>query len=243
MKQNSRVPPRVKRGTQLPRVLLTRADGQNEELAEALRANGVEAVIVPVLEVAVDAEAVKRAFKTKSCDWVVVTSPNGAKSVAGKLPRGVKVAAVGAHTATALGAHVDLVPDVTNSEGLVAAFPNAPDVGGCVIVCRSDLADDTVVDGLAKKGWTTFGVVTYSVTARDSRTLLSELQSAGHIDAIVVASGSAARALPEAPVIPPVISIGPKTTKVAESLGLNVIATAETQDLAGLLSAVLRAVR
>ena len=226
---------------QLPRVLLTRAEGQNEELAIALRAHGVDAAFVSVLEITVDAEAVKRAFVTDNYDWVVVTSPNGANSIADSLPRNAKVAAVGKHTARAIARNVELVADVTNAEGLVNAFPPAPADGGCVLVCRSDLADDTVVDGLASKGWTTVGVVTYSVIARNQELLAREFHAAGDIDAIVVASGSAARALP--PVTTPVISIGPKTTAVAESMGLTVVATAETQDVEGLVSAVLRAVR
>ena len=36
----------------------------------------------------------------------------------------------------------------------------------------------------------------------------------------------------------PVVSIGPQTTRVAESLGLRVVAEAETHDLDGLVAAV-----
>lgn len=243
MKNRSPVRRRAKRGKQLPKVLLTRAEGQNEELASALRLQGVDVVVVPVLQVAADTEAVKRALSSRNYDWIVITSPNGARTIAGKVPKNTKVAAVGKHTASAFGGDVDLIAEETNAEGLVAAFPNAPAEGGCVLVCRSDLADDTVVDGLATKGWTAVGVVTYVVSARDADDVSRALQAVGHIDAIVLASGSAARALPPTPVIPPVICIGPKTATAARELGLNVIATAETQDTEGLVTAVLRAVR
>ncbi len=233
----------AKRGTPLPRVLLTRAEGQNEELALALRDQGIEVVIVPFLEIAVDADAVKRAFATKNYDWVVVTSPNGARSVAGRVPKNTKVAAVGKHTANSYGDFVDLIADETNAEGLVASFPTAPDSGGCVLVCRSDLADDTVADGLAAKGWTVIGVVTYEVSARNAKVLLQQLHALGHIDVVVLASGSAARALPASAEAPPVVCIGPKTAAIAKDLGLQVKTTAESQDVEGLVAAIVRAVR
>ena len=57
-------------------------------------------------------------------------------------------------------------------------------------------------------------------------------------DLVVVASGSAAKSFAALGVDIPVVSIGPQTTRVAESLGLRVAAEAETHDLDGLVAAV-----
>ena len=54
----------------------------------------------------------------------------------------------------------------------------------------------------------------------------------------MVASGSAAKSFAALGVDIPVVSIGPQTTRVAESLGLRVVAEAETHDLDGLVAAV-----
>jgi uroporphyrinogen-III synthase len=57
-------------------------------------------------------------------------------------------------------------------------------------------------------------------------------------DLVLLASGSAARSFAALGVDVPVISIGPQTTEVAESLGLRVVAEAKTHDLDGLVAAV-----
>ena len=225
------------------RVLLTRASGQNEELAGLLRANGIEPVIVPVLEVTLDTTELKKVVASRKFDWVVVTSPNGARSVKGLVNGATRLAAVGNHTAAVLDRVPDLIAEVTNAEGLVDVFPESSASNGAVLVCRSDLADETVADGLRSKGWDVEVVITYRVAARDPKVIQSEIESAGHLDAIVLASGSAARALPQAPAMPKVVCIGPKTEDVAREVGLKPCGTAATQDAQGLLEAVLRAVR
>ncbi len=243
MKSNSCAPLPVKLGLLLPRVLLTRAAGQNESLAAALSEHGIEPVVIPVLEIRVDTQALEIELARTVFDWVVATSPNGARTVADHIPNGCKVAVVGKTTEEALGRHADLVAEVTNAEGLVEAFPIATVDGGKVLVCRSDLADDTVSAGIAAKGWSVIDVITYSVHSRDPQVIVKEVHNAGHIDLIVLASGSAAQALPIGPRMPGVVCIGPKTEIVARGLGLDVRATAESQDTEGLVAAVLRAVR
>ena len=54
----------------------------------------------------------------------------------------------------------------------------------------------------------------------------------------MLASGSAAQSFAALGADIPVVSIGPQTTRVAESLGLRVVAEAETHDLDGLVAAV-----
>jgi len=57
-------------------------------------------------------------------------------------------------------------------------------------------------------------------------------------DVVVLASGSAARAYAWIGGEAPAVSIGPETTRVAESVGLTVAVEAETHDLDGLVAAV-----
>jgi uroporphyrinogen-III synthase len=57
-------------------------------------------------------------------------------------------------------------------------------------------------------------------------------------DAVVLASGSAARAYAGIGGSAPAVSIGPETTRVARSVGLEVVGEAPTHDLAGLVAAV-----
>jgi uroporphyrinogen-III synthase len=59
MRSNSYVPLPAKQGLLLPRVLLTRAAGQNESLAAALGEHGIEPVVIPVLEIRVDTQALE----------------------------------------------------------------------------------------------------------------------------------------------------------------------------------------
>jgi uroporphyrinogen-III synthase len=54
----------------------------------------------------------------------------------------------------------------------------------------------------------------------------------------VLASGSAARAYAAIGGHAPAVSIGPETTRIAESVGLGVVAEAESHDLDGLVAAV-----
>jgi uroporphyrinogen-III synthase len=57
-------------------------------------------------------------------------------------------------------------------------------------------------------------------------------------DVVVLASGSAARAYAGVGGTAPAISIGPQTSRIAESVGLEIAAEARSHDLDGLVAAV-----
>jgi uroporphyrinogen-III synthase len=57
-------------------------------------------------------------------------------------------------------------------------------------------------------------------------------------DVVVLASGSAARAYAGIGGALPAVSIGPQTSLVARSVGLEIVGEAATHDLAGLVAAV-----
>ncbi|MBA2361630.1 MAG: uroporphyrinogen-III synthase, partial [Actinobacteria bacterium] len=62
-----------------------------------------------------------------------------------------------------------------------------------------------------------------------------------HADMVVLASGSAARALAAIRTDLPVVTIGPVTTRAARAAGLVVRAEAASQDAQGLVDAIGRA--
>jgi uroporphyrinogen-III synthase len=211
------------------RVIVTRAREQAGPLAERLEALGCEVVLCPLIELE---SAGPPELDVTEYDWVVVTSPRGARELAerrrGKLP---SVAAIGPGTAAALrkrGIEPRLVPRVSTQEGLVAEFPQPP---GRVLFAGAQDARPYLAEALRADT-----VVVYRT--RELRPA-EEL----HGDLAVLASASAARAFAALRVEIPVVSIGPETTREARARGVRVIAEAEQHDLDGLVSAVQRATR
>ena len=202
------------------RVIVTRPEGQEEALVRGLQALGHEVVHCPLIELeALGDEPVD----VTGYDWVIVTSANGARELRRRM-RGTpkRVAAIGAATAAALGA-ADLVPRVSTQEGLLAELPRP---AGRVLFAAAEGARQLLVDELDA----TF------VPLYRTRELEPSNLPAG--DLVVLASASAARAFARLGVALPAVSIGPQTSAAARGAGVDVVAEAETHDVAGLLAAV-----
>ena len=207
------------------RVIVTRPEGQADELAERLRALGHEVVLCPLVRIEPFGD---EPIDATPYDWVVVTSANGARELARRLagkPRWF--AAIGPATAAALaerGLEPDLVPSVATQEGLLAELPRP---AGRVLVAAAERARRLLVDELDADFVPLYRTVE----------LRPEAVPAG--DLVVLASGSAARAFARLGADVPVVSIGPQTTAVARAGGLHVLAEAGTHDVDGLLNAVV----
>jgi uroporphyrinogen-III synthase len=163
-------------------------------------------------------------------DWVVVTSPRGARELAERR-RGVLplVAAIGPGTAAALREHgiePTLVPRVSTQEGLVAEFPAEP---GRVLFAGAEDARPYLAEALSADT-----VVLYRTREVRPAEILEG-------DLVVLASASAARAFGALGLDIPAVSIGPETTREAEARGVRVVSEAETHDLDGLVAAVIEA--
>ena len=204
------------------RVIVTRPRLQAGPLVGRLEALGAEVVECALIEIErMSDDPVDAA----GYDWLVVTSPNGADELARRglnLPR---VAAVGPGTAEQLRSHgiePAFVPRESSQDGLLREFPQPP---GRVLFAAAEGARRDAIDALGAD----------FVPLYRTR-LLSPHPPEG--DAVVLASGSAARAYAAIGGDAPAVSIGPETTRVARSLGLTVVAEAETHDLDGLVSAV-----
>ena len=205
------------------KVVVTRPREQAGPLVARLEALGHEVVECPLIKI----EPLVGPVDVEGYDWVVVTSPNGARElsarVRGTLP---KVAAVGpgtAETLRELGIEPAFVPRVSSQDGLLEEFPQP---SGRILFAAAEGARLGPVEELGADF-----VPLY-------RTHLVRPQAAPEGDLVVLASASAARSFGALGVDIPAVSIGPQTTKAAESAGLRVVAEAERHDLEGLVSAV-----
>ena len=209
------------------RVIVTRAAGQIEPLAQRIEALGHEVVRCPLIELEpIGPDRVE----VDGYDWVVVTSPFGARELLrrahGPLPA---VAAIGPGTAAALregGAEADLVPRVATQEGLIAELARPP---GRVLFAGAERARRLLVEELGAE----------FLPLYRTRELRPDPPPRG--DLVVLASASAAQALAALQLDLPAVSIGPETTRAAEAAGIRVVAEAERHDLDGLVAAVARA--
>ena len=234
------------------RVVVTRPQDQAASLVEALEAEGATAVPVPVIEIA-DPEdggvALRSALGSLGAhDWLVLTSPNGAARVSEArpdgLPPGVQVAVIGPGTrdrAEALGMAVDLVPDRSIAEGLVAVFPSPPAGGGRVVLARAQIARSELPHQLSARGWRVDDVPAY-------RTLPVEVddeqrRQCRHADVVAFTSSSTVTHLLAGAGrenLPPVIAcIGPATAATAREAGLHVDVQAIEHTVPGLVAAIV----
>jgi uroporphyrinogen-III synthase len=204
------------------RVIVTRPRDQAGPLVERLEALGHSIVECPLIEIErisddpIDADGY---------DWVIVTSPNGADELARRGVNLPRLAAVGPGTAERLREHglePAFVPRVSSQDGLLAEFPRP---AGRVLFAAAENARRRPIEELGADY-----VPLYSTR------LLAPAPPDG--DIVVLASGSAARAYAAIGGGAPAVSIGPQTSRVAEGVGLTVVAEAPSHDLDGLVAAV-----
>ncbi len=207
------------------KVIVTRPRDQAGPLVARLEELGLEIVECPLIEI----EPFDGAVDVEGYEWVIVTSPNGARELArrvkGSLP---KVAAVGpgtAETLRELGIEPAFVPKVSSQDGLLEEFPRPE---GRVLIAAAEGSRRRAIEALQAD----------FVPLYRTRLVTPEQPPEG--DVVVLASGSAARSFAALGTDVPAVTIGPQTTKVAQGLGLRVAAEAETHDLDGLVGAVRR---
>jgi uroporphyrinogen-III synthase len=204
------------------KAIVTRPRSQARPLVERLEQLGVEVVECPLIEIERTSDD---PVDGDGYDWLVVTSPNGADEVARRGVNLPRLAAVGPGTAEALRAHglePAFVPRESTQEGLVREFPER---GARILFAAAEGARRHAIDALGAD----------FVPLYRTRLLTPEPPDG---DVVVLASGSAARAYAGAGGSAPAVSIGPETTRVARSVGLEVVAEAPTHDLDGLAAAV-----
>ena len=205
------------------RVVVTRPREQAGPLVQRLEELGHEVVECPLIEI----EPLGEPVEVDGYEWVIVTSPNGARELVanarGELP---KVAAVGpgtAETLLELGVEPGFVPQISSQDGLLAEFPRP---AGRVLFAAAEGARKRPIEELGADF-----VPLY-------RTRLVQPATPPEGDLVVLASGSAARSFAALGTDIPAVSIGPQTTEAAREAGLEIVAEARTHDLDGLIAAV-----
>ncbi len=240
------------------RIVVTRAREQASELVEQLVALGAATVEVPAIEIAEPADggaalsaAVER-LAGGEYEWLVLTSPNGARRLLAALRAGghdaralggVRLAAIGPGTADVLSA-ANLVPDLVPprfvAESLLVSFPDAEPGGPRVLIARAAVARDVLPRGLAARGWAVDVVDAY----RTEPAPLDEQRAAALADAEIVTFTSSSTvvnflaAVGAAAVPPTVAAIGPVTAATAREHGLDVAVEAEVHSIEGLVDAL-----
>jgi uroporphyrinogen-III synthase len=224
---------------------------QRGELGRLLDAQGAAVVHVPLIEILDADPTLLAAAWVPQPDWVIVTSVAGAERVAADVATrpGIRLAAVGSATAQRLhelcGRPPDLVPDRQHATALVEDFVAVDDHPRRVLVAQADRAAPTLVDGLRAAGHEVTAVVAYRTLLRRPGT--DDLGSIARADAVVFASGSAARGWadavrdPAAALPPIVVAIGPTTAAVAAESGLKVTNIAADHSIAGVIDELIDA--
>jgi uroporphyrinogen III methyltransferase / synthase len=185
-----------------------------EPFAEHLRAEGLEVVHRPLIRIEpFDGPRVRVA----DYDWLVLTSRNAVECLFTRLEGGLpRVAAVGPGTAEALrerGVEPAVVPRESTQEGLVAVLPEPV---GRVLFAGAEGARGVIAEELAADLLPLY------------RTVELRPDAFPDVDAVVLASPSAARALAGVAPDKTCVAIGPITAAEARALGLTVAAEAES---------------
>ena len=235
------------------KIVVTRSRQQATTMATKLRELGAEPIEVPTVEIVDPTDGGKEFRKAigqvADYDWLVVTSPNGARRILAELAEGralvgVQLAAVGPKTASILAdAHLvaDLVPDTYVAESLVSKFPTAPRSGGRVLLAQAEVARKVLLEGLQAKGWSVDVVAAYRTDPVEARP--SALADLAEADTITFTSGSTVTnflavygddAMPAN-----IVSIGPITSQVIINAGFVVNLEAAEHTLDGLIAALL----
>ncbi|GAB3040063.1 hypothetical protein GCM10027052_20970 [Parafrigoribacterium mesophilum] len=236
------------------RVLVPRGGKWGDDVAASLRTHGAIPVIAPMINFASaeDPGALSDALQrlaSGTFDWLVVTSATTVDVLVSQqvvIPGGTRIAAVGETTAAALslaGYPVDFVPVGDNSaRGLVREWPKSA-IRGKVLIPQSNIAEPTLVAGLAGLGLDVEFVAAYRTVGVPVTGHIAADVAAGRIHAILVTSGSVARQiqlqlgpLPQHTVV---ACIGPRTAFDARAAGITVHLIAETRSAAGLVEALV----
>jgi uroporphyrinogen III methyltransferase / synthase len=203
------------------KVLVTRQREQAQPLVDALTARGFDVVVEPLIR----AEPLSdEPIPVAGYDWVIVTSPNGARELARRMSgQPVRIAAIGPGTAAELaraGLAASLTAGVHTQEGLVDTFVERPERA---LFVGAEGARDVLADELGAE---------FVAAYRTVELTPAELPDA---DVALLMSPSAARAYARAGGRGPVITIGPQTTHAARERGVDVVAEARSHDLDGLV--------
>ena len=191
------------------RVAVTRDEGSEGELAQALRVQGLEPVPCRVVSTAASPEPRRleeAARHLERYDWLVVSSARAVHALiaardGNRLPASLRTAAVGEHTAALLvkyGAHSPLTAELAGSAALIGVLAAAgPWTSRRCLLPRALDGGRALAAALRRDGAETDEIMAYRTVERPADEIALAWRHA-HADAAVIASPSAARALMKA---------------------------------------------
>lgn len=224
------------------RVLVPRGGPWGERVVALLERRGASAVIAPLIDFAppLDEAALSSALRELAdgeFDWLVVTSATTV-DVLGRIAARTRIAAVGTATEAALGAAgypVAFVPFDNSSSGLIAELPVPR---GRTLVLQSSLASARLANELGAERVAAYRPIELAIEDR-----LRDAVTADQIDAILVTSGSIARAVVAQFGVQPrsvvIACIGPETALAAREAGLRVDLVAPNRTLESLVETLV----
>lgn len=245
------------------RILVTRSRNQAGELSAQLRELGARVIEEPtiIIEPPQDWASLDNSLnRLNDYDWLVFTSPNGARIFLERLwARGLdaralgrlKVAAIGPGTEKALqgfGLKADLTGKTFVAEGLLEALAGQELAGRRFLLPRAAEARDVLVRGLADRGARVTEIAAYHTRRPDrlSPEALDAFKNEPNLMVTFTSSSTAANLagllgpdLAEFQSRVPAVSIGPVTSRTARDLGFRLLAEAGTHTIKGLVDTIL----
>ena len=244
------------------RVLVTRARSQASRLSDGLTKLGAEVVECPVIrsEPLSDTSSLDAAIASLgNYEWIAFASPNSVSQLFKRIYAlgldarslaGVRVAAVGPATVSALRSHgvvADLHPDTFTADALVEAFAKAKISPKTALVLKSDIGRETLPVGLRRLGAEVTELVAYrTVAAEDSAETARSAFDEG-IDAVTFTSSSTVKNLVgmldgDVAAINRAVTVcmGPVTSETASSSGIRVDVVPDEQSIPAMISALSR---
>lgn len=235
------------------RVLVPRGGRWGDEVGAALRSRGAAPVIAPMINFASPEDThvlldALRQLQAGEFNWLAVTSATAVDVLVSQhvsIPRSTHIAAVGEATSAVLraaGYRVDFVPvDDHSAHGLVNQWP-ATSRGERVLIPQSDIAAPTLASGLSDLGLHVEAIAAYrTVGIPVSEDIVADVL-AGSIHALLVTSGSVARAMRDQfgplPKKTIVACIGPYTAADARASGIRVDIVARERSAHGLVESL-----
>jgi len=247
------------------RVLVTRSREQASALSQQLRELGAEPLEYPAIEIAPpkDIAPLDEAIaRLPTYDCLIFTSANGVDAFVTRMSEKgmdmqalarLKIAAIGPATAQALAGHglrVDYLPEVYTSEEIAAGIGDVS--GQRILLPRVERAPKQLAQALRGKGAVVDEVAAYRTLAVGAPDELKALLADGQIDIVTFTSSSTVRNLAaglQGPTPAEVLSrclvacIGPVTARTAARLGIRVDVVAREHTIAGLVEAIVAALR
>jgi len=248
------------------RVLITRPEGQSDEMARLLRDAGADPVELPTVRIVAPRDPALMANAVAHLDqyaWVVFTSVNGVEATFSALDAmqrdarafgAARIAAIGPATAAALrerGIRADVVPDEYRGEAVAQAILAASSnlQGTKILLPRAEVARDVLPEMLRSAGATVEVVPAYRTepaSADDFAHIRQRLEE-GTLEIVTFTSSSTVKQLVDglganAQTLlsrVAVAAIGPITADTARELGLAVTVTASAYTAPGLVAALI----